>query len=64
MRGFKDYRKLTMVGVRFGLGHCSFGGQVALFCDQERPGRSIQDVVLVFFGRQQRSDGETSSPES
>ena len=27
MRGFKDYRKLTMVGVRFGLGHCSFGGQ-------------------------------------
>ena len=39
MRGFKDYRKLTMVGVRFGLGHCSFGGQVALFCDQERSGR-------------------------
>ena len=30
MRGFRDYCKLTMVGVRFGLGQCLFGGQV--FC--------------------------------
>ena len=64
MRGFKDYRKLTMVGVRFGLGHCWFGGQVALFCDQERSERSVQYFVLVFFGRQRRSDGETRSLES
>ena len=28
MRGFRDYRKLTMVGVGFGLGQCLFGGQV------------------------------------
>ena len=28
MRGFRDYRKLTVVGVRFGLGQCLFGGQV------------------------------------
>ena len=26
MRGFKDHRKLTMVGFRFDRSHCSFGG--------------------------------------
>ena len=31
MRGFKGYRKLTMVGVRFEHGHCSLGGQEVLF---------------------------------
>ena len=31
VRGFKDHRKLTMVGVRFEHGHCSLGGQEVLF---------------------------------
>ena len=53
VRGFKGYRKLMMVGVRFEHGHCSLGGQEVLFrqerllevCVWKPPGVSVQGLT-------------------
>ena len=58
MKGFKDYRKLTMVGVRFGVDHCSFGIHSVIKSRKDR----VKTSCWCHFVWQRRSDGETSSP--
>ena len=51
MRGFKDYHKLTMVGVRFGVDHCSFGIHSVIKSRKDRVRTSV-GVILCGSGDQ------------
>ena len=48
---FKDYRKLTMVGVRFGVDHCSFGIHSVIKSRKDRVRTSV-GVILCGSGDQ------------
>ena len=60
VRGFKDHRKLTMVGFRFDVSHCSFYGHgTPSGSSREDCGNQTQVLfdVSVSLGRQSHSTG-------